>query len=83
MENQAKEIEQEEIIKAEQYQADSSPAEDQQLQDDSEYTEDEVEYADGDGTQLDEELGVPERDDVDDDYETDLDDSELEDDEDQ
>lgn len=78
MENQEKEIEQEEIINPGQFQAGRAPGEDKlQKEDDSEYTEDEIEFADGEGTQLDEEFDVPEKQDPEDDVESDLDEEEF------
>lgn len=78
MENHGKEIEQEEIINPVQSQAGRAPGEDKlQKEDDSEYTEDEIEFADGEGTQLDEEFDVPDKQDLEDDFESDLDEEEF------
>ncbi|AMP98749.1 hypothetical protein AY601_1840 [Pedobacter cryoconitis] len=78
MENQENEMEQKEIINPEQFQA-GRAAEEEKLQqeDDSEYTEDEIEFADGEGTQLDEEIDVPEEQELEDDFESDLDGDEF------
>lgn len=78
MENQENEMEQKEIINPEQSRA-GRAAEEEKLQqeDDSEYTEDEIEFADGEGTQLDEEIDVPEEQELEDDFESDLDGAEL------
>ncbi|RZM19257.1 MAG: hypothetical protein EOO88_38520 [Pedobacter sp.] len=68
MENQENEMEQEEIINPEQFQVGRTPEEEKtQEQDDAEYTEDEVEFADGEGTQLEEEFDAPEQEDAEED----------------
>ena len=77
MENRKEEeMEQDEIINLEQFQVGRAPEEEKEIdQDDSTYTEDEIPFADGEGTQLEEELGEDdidgELDDTDDDLETD------------
>ena len=56
--NKEQEMEQDEIVNLEQFQVGRAPEEEKQHddQDDSEYTEDEVQFADGEGTQLEEEF---------------------------
>jgi len=70
MENRKEEeMEQDEIINLEQFQVGRAPEEEKEIdQDDSTYTEDEIPFADGEGTQLEEELG---EDDIDEDLEDD------------
>ncbi|TDO24266.1 hypothetical protein [Pedobacter duraquae] len=73
MENKKEqEMEQDEIVNLEQFQVGRAPEEEKQHdeEDDSDYTEDEVEFADGEGTQLEEEFAA------DDDFE-DLEDDDL------
>ncbi|RZJ88792.1 MAG: hypothetical protein EOO20_12675 [Chryseobacterium sp.] len=73
MENKKdQEFEQDDIVNLEQFQVGRAPEEEKQHddQDESEYTEDEVPFADGEGTQLDEELG---EDNADQDEDTDAD----------
>ena len=73
--NKEQEMEQDEIVNLEQFQVGRAPEEEKQHdeQDDSEYTEDEVEFADGEGTQLEEEFAA----DGDDDEFDDLEDDDL------
>jgi hypothetical protein len=72
MENQENELEKDEIVNPEQFQVDRS-ANDVKPEDseDAGYTEDEVEFADGQGTRLQEEFEVPEGGDNEDDQEED------------
>ena len=73
MENKKyQEFEQDDIVNLAQFQVGRAPEEEKQHddQDESEYTEDEVPFADGEGTQLDEELG---EDNADQDEDTDAD----------
>lgn len=78
MENQENEMEQKEIINPEQFQAGRAAKEEKlQQEDDSEYTEEEIEFADGKGTQLDGEIDVPEKQKLEDDFESDPDGAEF------
>ena len=64
MENEENKMDQE-IINSEQFQVGHAPEEEKtQEQDDAQYTEDEVEFADGEGTSLAEEFEVPEKEDL-------------------
>ncbi|MES2457532.1 MAG: hypothetical protein V4594_18390 [Bacteroidota bacterium] len=64
MENEENKMDQE-IINSEQFQVGRAPEEEKtQEQDDAQYTEDEVEFADGEGTSLAEEFEVPEKEDL-------------------
>ena len=82
MENQENDMREEEMINREQFQA-GSAAGDEQRRDDSEYTEQEIQFADGEGTQLEEEFDVPDKEDLEDELDSDLDESEFEEAEDQ
>lgn len=62
MENQQKETEKEAINNPEDFRAGRSPQGDQAQPDEVEYTEDEVEFADGAGTQLEQEFDEPDKD---------------------
>ena len=76
MENKKdQEFEQDDIVNLEQFQVGRAPEEEKQHddQDESEYTEDEVPFADGEGTQLDEELGEDNADSDEDEDDVDLD----------
>ena len=76
MENKKdQEFEQDDIVNLEQFQVGRAPEEEKQHddQDESEYTEDEVPFADGEGTQLDEELGEDNNDSDEDDVDLDED----------
>lgn len=78
MENKKEqEMEQDEIVNLEQFQVGRAPEEEKQHdeEDDSDYTEDEVEFADGEGTQLEEEFA--DDDDFDDLEDDDLDTDDL------
>ena len=58
MESNQEQLEKDEIVNPEQFQVGRAPQEDKEEQtDDAEYTEQEIPFADGKGTELDEELG--------------------------
>ena len=59
------ESEQDEIVNPEQFQVGRAPEEEKAESEDSEYTEDEIEFADGEGTQLEAEFDEVEEDDDD------------------
>ncbi len=66
MENNENEIEKDEIVNPEQFQVGRSPQEEKEEQsDDAGYTEEEVQFADGEGTQLAEAFDTPEEDELD------------------
>jgi len=66
MENNENEIEKDEIVNPEQFQVGRSPQEEKEEQsDDAAYTEEEVQFADGEGTQLAEAFDTPEEDEFD------------------
>ena len=71
MENQENIMEHEEILNQDQFQLAHAPEEEKLHEDDdSDYTEEETEYADGKGTQLNEEFDFPEREDLEEDTES-------------
>jgi hypothetical protein len=67
MENQENEMEKDEVINPEQFQVGRAPEEEKNIaQDDTTYTPGEVQFADGEGTQLAEEFEDPNEQDLDD-----------------
>jgi len=83
MKNQENEMEQEEIINPEQFQVGRAPEEEKtQEQDDAEYAEGEMEFADGQGTPLQEEFDIPEKEDLQEELDGDLDEEEFDEEED-